>query len=224
MENMMQYSYCGGVIDLYAIHSDWKATTDRYRQVIVLWTDNEPHPFQDASYQKNIYTTIQDNDPARYYPSSELPQDLAELRDWWKDPDLGYIDQQGKRLLLFSPLQVEGTSGLRNSYAWGEMRNWTNAIHRNVNSTGNLQELDYNSILETVVKAVFMSDTLRPLVIQNLTGSAEDCYAVGILQNFCYMSVFDGCSGLGCQLNSFHQMLIRVIPMRGLWLVSEQLL
>lgn len=138
----------------YAIRSDWRATTDRYRQVIVLWTDDEPHPLNDRSYQRNIYSSLPNNDPARYYPSRELPRDLSELCDWWEDPDLGYIDQTGKRLLLFSPLQVEGTSGPKASYAWGEIRDWSNVIHRNVSSTGNLQELDYDVVVETVSKSV----------------------------------------------------------------------
>lgn len=138
----------------YAIRSDWRATTDRYRQVIVLWTDDEPHPFNDRSYQRNIYSSLPNNDPARYYPSRELPRDLSELCDWWEDPDLGYIDQTGKRLLLFSPLQVEGTSGPKASYAWGEIRDWSNVVHRNVSSTGSLQELDYNVVVETLTKSV----------------------------------------------------------------------
>ena len=48
-----------------------------------------------------------------------------------------------------------------------------------------------------------MRDMLRPLAIQNLKKSAEDCYAVGTLNCFCYMGVFDGCGGLGCQQISF---------------------
>ena len=67
---------------------------------------------------------------------------------------MGYIDQTGKRLLLFSPLQVEGTSGPKASYAWGEILDWSNVIHRNVSSTGNLQELDYDVVVETVSKSV----------------------------------------------------------------------
>ena len=38
-----------------------------------------------------------------------------------------------------------------------------------------------------------MCDMLRPLAIQDLKKSAEDCYAVGTLNCFCYMGVFDGC-------------------------------
>ncbi len=138
----------------YAIRSDWRATPDRYRQVIVLWTDDEPHPLHDISYQRNIYSSMPDNDPARYYPSDELPRDLSELCDWWEDPDFGYIDQTGKRLLLFSPLRIEGRSDVREAYAWGEIRDWSNVIHRNVSSTGSLQELDYNVIIETLIKSV----------------------------------------------------------------------
>ena len=37
-----------------------------------------------------------------------------------------------------------------------------------------------------------MRDMLRPLAIQDLKKSAEDCYAVGTLNCFCYMGVFDG--------------------------------
>ena len=48
-----------------------------------------------------------------------------------------------------------------------------------------------------------MRDMLRPLAIQDLKKSAEDCYAVGTLNCFCYMGVFDGCGGLGCQQISF---------------------
>lgn len=48
-----------------------------------------------------------------------------------------------------------------------------------------------------------MCDMLRPLAIQDLKKSAEDCYAVGTLPSFCYMGVFDGCGGLGCQQISF---------------------
>ena len=40
-----------------------------------------------------------------------------------------------------------------------------------------------------------MRDMLRPLAIQDLKKSAEDCYAVGTLNCFCYMGVFDGCGG-----------------------------
>ena len=38
----------------YAIRSDWRATTDRNRQDIVLWKADEPHKLNDRSFQKNI--------------------------------------------------------------------------------------------------------------------------------------------------------------------------
>lgn len=60
-----------------------------------------------------------------------------------------------------------------------------------------------------------------PLAICNLRKSAEDCYVIGQLPNFCYMGVFDGCGGLGCQPHAFFDQEAYPMPHTSAWIASR---
>ena len=66
-----------------------------------------------------------------------------------------------------------------------------------------------------------MRDMLRPLAIQNLKKSAEDCYAVGTLNCFCYMGAV---AVLAASRFRFNQRRSQTIRVHGLLLALVQLL
>ena len=111
----------------YAIRSDWTNEGARRRQVIVLWTDADPHPLQYGS-------------SSPYYPSG-MPRDLGELTDWWDN----YMNPTAKRLVMFAP--DEG--------GWEYISsNWDNVVHFPSQAGNGLAEQSYADIMNVLSNSI----------------------------------------------------------------------
>lgn len=116
-----------------AINSDWTTEGDKRRHIIVVWTDASTHPLG-LDRCKN-----------EFYPQ-DMPENFDELTDWWEDEQgKGKMRKSAKRLLLFAP----------DASAWTEMGNsWNNTIHHTAKAGEGLNEIDYETILNTVVNSI----------------------------------------------------------------------
>ncbi len=111
----------------YSIRSDWTKEGNMKRQVIVLWTDADPHPLQYGAAAEN-------------YPKG-MPRNLDELSEWWED----YMDDHSKRLVLFAPDQG----------GWSYIsQNWEKVIHFPSVAGNGLAEKTYADILNVVANSI----------------------------------------------------------------------
>jgi hypothetical protein len=114
-----------------AINSKWTTGGDRRRHVIVVWSDASTHPLGDGN----------DNS---CYPSG-MPSSFDMLTDWWEDEQSGKMDKSAKRLIIFAP----------DASAWTEIgTNWTNAIHHPAKAGAGLSDVDYETIISSIVKSI----------------------------------------------------------------------
>lgn len=114
-----------------AIKSDWNKIGDKKRQIIVVWTDASTHPLE-----KNM-----DSKPSNY--PKDLPKDLNELTDWWEG-QYG-MSKAAKRLIIYSP----------DCYAWTAIAtNWNNTIQYPSKAGKGLEEIDYQTILDSIAASV----------------------------------------------------------------------
>ena len=81
-----------------AIKSDWTQSGVVRRHVILMYTDA---PALKLGERKD----------APFYPVTDMPEDLAELHDWWEGPDM---EDRAKRLIIFAPDEAP----------WSEMVDW----------------------------------------------------------------------------------------------------
>ena len=117
----------------YAIRSPWDRSPDaKHRQVIVLWTDAQPH---ELGFGKD----------SPRYPRG-MARNLAELTAWWgTDFAPGYCDPESRRMVLFAP--EEG--------AWKFLsEQWDNVIHFPSRAGNGLSELDYETILNCLSQSI----------------------------------------------------------------------
>lgn len=115
-----------------AINSDWTHKGDRRRHVIVIWTDASTH---------ELGETGKDNPQ---YPS-EIPTNFDELTDWWEDEQGGKMNRSSKRLVIFAP----------DASKWTEIGlNWNNTIHHPAKAGTGLEDVDYETILSTIVNSI----------------------------------------------------------------------
>lgn len=111
----------------YAIRSNWTTSGAKKRQVIVLWTDADPHPLQFGSAAPN-------------YPKG-MPRDLGELTEWWDE----YMHPNAKRLVMFAP--DEG--------GWQYISsNWENVVHFPSEAGNGLAERSYADIMQVLANSV----------------------------------------------------------------------
>ncbi|MBE6625937.1 MAG: VWA domain-containing protein [Ruminococcaceae bacterium] len=116
----------------YAIKSKWNPEGMKKRQVIVVWSDAATHKLgygsSAANYPKNMAT------------------DFNELTSWWGDKqNSGFIDQNAKRLLLFTP----------NDNYWSTISDsWDNVIHFPSVAGKGLNEFDYSQIIDTISNTI----------------------------------------------------------------------
>lgn len=114
-----------------AINSDWTKGGDRRRHVIVVWSDASTHAL--GCGKENAK-----------YPSN-MPSNYDELTDWWEDEQAGKMNKSSKRLILFAP----------DASSWSEIGiNWTNAIHHPAKAGCGLEDVDYDTILSTIVNSI----------------------------------------------------------------------
>ena len=117
----------------YAIRSDWNREGIKKRHIIVVWSDASAHPLGHAA-------------GSPYYPSG-MPGSFEELTIWWGDrANPGkYMDQHAKRLLLFTP----------HAAGWDRIVNeWDNVVHYPSAAARGLADVDYNTILDTIVHSI----------------------------------------------------------------------
>lgn len=110
----------------YAIRSDWVKEAAKKRHVIVVWTDAGTH---DLGFGKE----------SGYYPNG-MPQDMAELNDWWDS-----MNPSSKRLIMFAP-DEPGWSYISN--------NWDNVVHFQSVAGNGLAEKSYSEILSAIANSV----------------------------------------------------------------------
>jgi hypothetical protein len=114
-----------------AMRSPWTTAGTKRRHVIVLWTDASAHPLEKNAGRK----------PPRY--PADMPADFDGLTDLWEGQEV--MDANAKRLLLFTP----------DAYAWTDISNhWENALHYPSKAGAGLSEVDYGTILESIVNSI----------------------------------------------------------------------
>lgn len=116
----------------FAMSSDWANTSAKRRHVIVVWSDAPTHNLGFGS-------------SSPYYPKN-MPEDFAALSAWWGDRQTpGKMDENAKRLLLFTP---EGNG-------WNDVRDhWNNVIHYPSEAGTGLQNCDYEEILSAISNTI----------------------------------------------------------------------
>ena len=115
-----------------AINSDWTNGGDRRRHVVVVWSDASTHPVG-LEKCKNAF-----------YPQN-MPSDFDELTNWWDDEQSGKMNKSAKRLVIFAP----------DASAWTEIGiNWNNTIHHPAKAGAGLEDVDYETILSTIVNSI----------------------------------------------------------------------
>lgn len=116
----------------YAIKSKWSEEGMKKRQVIVVWSDASTH---ELGFGKDVEN----------YPKN-MAKNLGELTAWWGDrQNPGYMNQQAKRLLLYTP-DEPGWSFIS--------ENWDNVLHFPSEAGEGLSEVDYGQILETIANTI----------------------------------------------------------------------
>ncbi len=115
-----------------AINSDWTTGGVKRRHIIVVWSDASTHPLK---LEKCIN---------EFYPTN-TPSDFNELTDWWENEQSGKMQKSAKRLILFTP----------DASAWTEITlNWDRVIQHPAKAGKGLEEMDYETILASIVKSV----------------------------------------------------------------------
>lgn len=115
-----------------AINSDWTTGGEKRRQVIVVWTDASTHPLDNPKTKTSAYP-------------EGMPANFDELTDMWEDDQVGKMNKSAKRLILFAP----------DASAWSEIGiNWQNVIHHPAKAGQGLEEVDYETILQSIVSSI----------------------------------------------------------------------
>ena len=115
-----------------AINSDWTKGGDKRRHVVVVWTDAPAHPLGTNGTENPLYP-------------KGIPTNFDDLTDWWEDEQGGKMDKSAKRIVLFAP-DAEGWTEIGN--------NWSFAIHHPAKAGTGLEEVDYETILSTIVNSI----------------------------------------------------------------------
>ena len=113
-----------------AMNSDW-VKGDKYRQVIVVWTDASAHPLEKNKGSK----------PSNY--PAKIPGDFNDLTDLWEGQ--GPMNASAKRLIIYSP----------DAYPWTDIStHWENTIHYASKAGEGMSEVDYSSIIDAVANSI----------------------------------------------------------------------
>lgn len=117
----------------FAMRSDWCKDGWKRRHIIALFTDADAHALGFGR-------------KARNYPKTGMPADFGELSAMWGDEDNpGEMDFQAKRLLLFAP----------NTSFWKTIAScWENVVIRTAREATGLQDVSYQTMLDTIVNSV----------------------------------------------------------------------
>lgn len=116
----------------YAIKSKWNSEGMKRRQVIVVWSDASTHEIGFG----------------RSYPGypANMAKSFDELTRWWGDKqNTGFIDQNAKRLILFTP----------DENYWNYVSNsWDNVIHFPSIAGAGMKEFEYSQIIDTISNTI----------------------------------------------------------------------
>ena len=116
----------------YAIRSPWDTSSQRKRHVIVVWSDDGTHKLGFGSDAPN-------------YPRG-MAKDFNELTMWWGNASApGLMDQNAKRLLLFTPDKDD----------WNLIRNnWNQTIQYVSEAGSGLESCDYEQIINAIANSI----------------------------------------------------------------------
>lgn len=116
----------------FAMRSDWDKEGMKKRHVIVVWSDAATHPLGFGREAAN-------------YPQ-QMPKTFGELTAWWGSKQCpGYMNNQAKRLLLFTP-DKEGWKTISDT--------WDNVIHFPSEAGKGLQNVDYKTIIDAIANTI----------------------------------------------------------------------
>ena len=116
----------------FAMRSDWDKEGMKKRHVIVVWSDAATHPLGFGREAEN-------------YPQ-QMPKTFGELTSWWGSRQCpGYMNNQAKRLLLFTP-DKEGWKTISDT--------WDNVIHFPSEAGKGLQNVDYKTIIDAIANTI----------------------------------------------------------------------
>lgn len=111
-----------------AMKSEWTTDGDRQRHIIVVWSDASTHPLEKTSS----------------YKPEGMPANFNELTDWWEGQS-STMSKTAKRLILFTP----------DGAGWSDIStHWESVIHVPSKAGEGLSELDYQTILSTIVNSI----------------------------------------------------------------------
>jgi len=115
-----------------AMNSKWTTGGDKRRHVVIVWTDASAHLLEEPKTKNS------------FYPEG-LPANFDEFSDWWNDEQTGKMNRFAKRLLIYAP----------DAYPWTEMGlNFENAIHHPAKAGEGLNDVDYQTIMKSIVKSI----------------------------------------------------------------------
>lgn len=114
-----------------AFKSDWLKTGDKWRQIVVMWTDASAHQLEKQEGSK----------PSNY--PGGMPKTFDEITDMWEGQ--GSMNHAAKRLVLYAP----------DAYPWTNIaNNWENVVHYPSKAGAGLIEVDYHGILNAIANSV----------------------------------------------------------------------
>ena len=123
---------CGLEAVAMALDSEWTKGGDKRRHVVVVWSDASTHPLEEPSTK------------TAYYPQG-MPSNFDELTDWWEDDQMGKMEKTAKRCIIFAP----------DAASWTDMGlNWTNTIHHTAKASDGLSDVDYETIIASIVNSI----------------------------------------------------------------------
>ena len=117
----------------YAVRSQWNSEGKKRRQIIVVWSDAPTHEIGYGS-------------ASAFYPG-HMAKSFDELTRWWGGRQFpsDYIDNDAKRLVLFTPVGE-----------WWTMivNTWDNVYHIPAAEGEGLREQDYGQMIETITNTM----------------------------------------------------------------------
>lgn len=116
----------------YAMKSPWNTEAQKKRHVIVVWSDDATH---ELGFGKSVTG----------YPT-KMAKDFNELTTWWGSRHIpGVMDEQSKRLILFTP----------DKYGWNTISdNWNNVIQYESEAGNGIADHDYEEILNAIANSI----------------------------------------------------------------------
>lgn len=118
----------------FAMKSDWSNSAKRQRHIIVVWSDDGTH---ELGYGRQ----------AENYPRG-MARSFDELTQWWgwgNENAPGLMNEEAKRLLLFTP----------DKPFWSTIREtWNKVVHYRTTSGSGLRDVSYVQILSAITRTI----------------------------------------------------------------------